>query len=73
MLLFLFNDNYYYYYYSEAEYGESYYEFVLDDVGCKGNEIQLTNCMSGTNPQSCQHGEEASVECSSMSAVQSRT
>lgn len=48
----------------EATHGESIHSFVLDDVACSGDERLLTEC-SHKLQNSCNKGEEASVECSS--------
>ena len=39
----------------------------LDDVGCNGTEIWLTNCTNlGVGVHNCQHFEDAGVVCSGM-------
>ena len=35
----------------------------MDDVGCTGSELFLTNCSHTTN-HNCDHSEDAGVRCS---------
>ena len=47
-----------------AHYGEGSGEVWLDNVDCVGNELRIQNCAHrGWENETCDHQEDAGVEC----------
>jgi len=47
-----------------ARFGEGEGEIWLDDVDCKGDELELRQCAARAwGQENCHHGEDAGVTC----------
>lgn len=53
-----------------AHFGQGTGQIWLDDMGCSGSEVSLSECSNpGFGTHSCGHGEDASVTCGKKTYV----
>ena len=54
----------------QAAFGEGTGPIFLDNVGCIGNESNLTQCLhNGVGVHNCNHREDAGVNCSGRKTI----
>lgn len=61
--------------YSSAHFGQApYSQTWIDDLGCVGTELDVSQCSHrGWGQEDCSHSEDAGVRCSGVRLDESRT